>query len=130
MLSKTRKLIIERAVRRGIKVLDQAKPDWYKRGVINLRQLNMKSCHVCILGQAYKPEETWGNGYATGLRELGMLAREGKIKLPRGVNPDDIDPDSIGCSTNFPENEAWNYLRDVWKSEIRARRKARRAVAA
>ena len=51
-------------LKRGFKFLDKNKPGWEKE--INLRELNMKNCCNCILGQLYD-----GN-YYRGNRLLGL----------------------------------------------------------
>lgn len=52
-----------RAVRRGAKLLDREKPDWFK--LVDLDRLNLDSSLTCILGQVY------GDYYA-GRVDLGI----------------------------------------------------------
>ena len=65
-------------LKRGFKFLDKNNPGWEKE--INLRELNMKNCCNCILGQLYD-----GN-YYTGVEILGLKDWDEKMGFytPRG----------------------------------------------
>jgi hypothetical protein len=93
-------------VRRGIAVLNKARPSWVKS--ISVKDLRLESCELCVLGQLYQ------NDYYRGLAILN-----GKVEE---------DPEAFGfCEDAEVDSE---LLDQVWAEEIaKQRRLARKAAA-
>jgi hypothetical protein len=103
-------------VKRGVKVLDQAMPGWWRPGKIDLKSLDLANCDLCVLGQLYANGEV---GYYRGQEILKELHAEGKLRLPARVP--EVNPEELG----FAGFRGLDYdaLTDVWDAEIRVRRR-------
>jgi hypothetical protein len=116
-------------VKRGIKLLDQAKPGWWRPGKIDLGRLDLSSCSLCVLGQLYNGKP---GGYARGLEALTKLAAEGKLRVPRSwfdlgpyFGEKEILGARIGCDIpDDLDDIGYEDLTALWDAEIRARRRA------
>jgi hypothetical protein len=113
---------IDKAVARGVKLLDKKKPTWFKR--IKLDRLAMPDAHACILGQVYAPAES-SDPFASGpagffiaLERLGFavssLADVSALQQAQ----------KHGFNLAGGSNEDWSYLTEKWVRVIKRRLKA------
>lgn len=108
-------------VKKGAKLLDKEKPNWYKRWRLSLSSLNMESCNTCVLGQNYAADfrracqKGEADSYLGSPYELaeGMLGVEGS---------------QFGFDSFYdPKAGQWveyDALQHQWELEIQRRRKA------
>jgi hypothetical protein len=125
-----------KAVRRGIELLDKARPAWFRE--IYVPELNLGSTQYCMLGQLYD-DYTEGaerlSEVLTGLRE--RFAKVGKNSAIWGLDSACLDPEWYGFEalsasrTGYGEewnrNHGYSILTEVWTAEILSRRAAERA---
>ena len=94
----------DRVVNRGARLLDKARPEWWKR--IDVPTLRMYSCEKCILGQEYSGDvihvEDEIPGYWIGGMELGVCGEEPKYGFS------DL-------------KDRWTSLRSAWVRLIKSR---------
>src|SRR3990167_11322084 len=72
---------LHRAVKRGVKVLDQVEPGWHKK--IDLTKLQLSDIRQCMLGQLH-------GHYEDGLNELTDALTEARVVFSR--NKDEHKP--------------------------------------
>lgn len=99
----------ERAVRRGIKLLNQQVPNWWQ--AVRLDSLDMMSADRCVLGQlatAHDWDRSSFNPYGTGATRLGLTMGE--------------DCRRYGFDTlEFGSTPEYRWLTERWRQEIQKR---------
>lgn len=96
-------------VERGAALLDEHRPAWWRSVVF--RDLEMWSCSKCVLGQVY-------GRFGDGLDDL----------WPSGWN--DEETFQAGFDLPLPRELAdWDRLADLWREQVRIRRRAARSAS-
>jgi len=76
---------IARRVAKGAALLDEKRPGW--DAAIDLAALDLGSCHLCVVGQLFGPEQEYGldeGPFGYGLNALGIPRfREGEYGFDR-----------------------------------------------
>ena len=113
----------ERAVARGVRLLDKVKPTWWngkRRPTIDLKTLDLGNTCNCTLGQVYRPPKltkrslmNTSSGYEIGLRTLGLLSG--------GRHGFDIPASKLSFSAR---RKRYGVLGQRWREVIRRRRRA------
>ena len=93
---------IKLQVQAGVALLDKKQPNW--RNVINLAELDLKSCEKCILGQVFHRFE------------IGKKI----LNIERSASNYGFDPDwmMIDATTRVDEDILWEEYDKRWKQEI------------
>lgn len=89
---------IVEAVAKGAAWLDEVHPRW--ASLIDISKLSMDDCPMCVLGQS----RPFGGGFYTNCEDK----RAGWAE-------------QHGFTLVFADEGAWDYLRDLWAMEVRAR---------
>jgi hypothetical protein len=114
---------IDKAVARGVKLLDKKKPTWFKR--IKLDRLDMPDAHACILGQVYAPAESSDPfsrgpaGFFIALERLGFY-KDADVDETMAVR----EAQKYGFALEDMRPEACSYLTEKWVRIIKRRLKA------
>ena len=104
---------IEQRVQRGVKLLDEYDPDWFKQ--INLEKLDLSNCHECLLGQLFK---SFGHGVDIFFKEV-----EDSVEYPmyNGEYRESVEHGFAGYvrdACDVPLMRYYQYLTDAWKQVI------------
>jgi hypothetical protein len=99
----------------GVAVLDEQVPGWEQR--INLQQLNLNHCNLCVLGQLYH-DVTDPVAYLGEARVLGILGRLGDLGF------DMTDAEELRFDAGDGSNPVYEGLTAEWVRVIEARRSA------
>lgn len=94
----------EDEVRKGVELLDAANPSWAEQ--VNLRELQLNDCTLCILGQVY-------GHYTSGKSVLNFN--------PSGNLDVDIAHGFTFGFSPYKNLEDWHDLGETWKAAIRKR---------
>ena len=96
---------IEARIQKGIALLDQKNPGWYKD--IDLETLDIERCEGCVLGQIY--------GFITGSRILGIRGEE---RAEHGFDIEYTDSREKDVSRYIQLTEAWRpHIEDMQEGE-------------
>ena len=105
MLTKSDKLKLSHAVRRGVKFLDSYDPDWQDE--IDIPDLDMSDDGYCILGHVM-------GGYADALDDLG---KDESWAIDHG-----FQISYFQLQAPEPDGQAYSYLSERWIDHIKKRR--------
>lgn len=108
----TKESIPDRA-RRGAALLDQVRPGWWKS--ITPEDIEMSSCHWCILGQVY-------GHYSCG---VDTLARTDDDLCRLGFT---LSPAEERCGGPPQDAPEWADLAAAWSAEIEVRSRTEQGV--
>jgi len=104
-------------VRRGVKLLDSIKPNWFKK--INLKEFDLGDGSMCVLGQVY-------GDFTAAVNDIATDAVKNLAKRTKLVFQDEpiLDPVYYG----FDRSSAAGYedLAHEWQLVIAKRQKAAR----
>lgn len=115
-------------VARGVALLDEKKPGWYKQ--IDVKKLHLSSCTDCVLGQLYGSEADLGqkcgpnslagliagSGYCLGTYTLGLTSWEGDLPAKHGFSIE-----IPRCDSDCGYNRDWAGLTKAWVDAINAK---------
>jgi hypothetical protein len=115
-----RKDTIRRAASRGAAWLDMNVPGWSRK--IKRRQLQMENGTYCILGQideanilGYDNDPDNGRGYEHALRQLG-ITEDAKAERLGFILP--VTAEGVNGAQY---DEAYEFLTEAWRDELKAR---------
>lgn len=108
-------------VDRGIELLDDHYPNWWKK--IELSELNMAHCSTCILGQVFEIEEPESYRSSERYRQVFW-----ELIRPQGSSEIDEEDDIEDFYFGFDLYPLWNFvgyldLAQEWVNRISEKRK-------
>ena len=98
-MSKTISEALKKRVKAGAAFLDVVKPNWWKKGEVDLEELDLAQPNVCMLGELY-------GDYNYGKTKLGL---------------DNESAEFVGFYSSI--NSRYAAITKLWKAKIRALRK-------
>lgn len=107
-------------VKRGVALLDKAKPGWFQK--VNLEKFDLGNERTCVLGYVYR-------NFFDGLYTLAADAAEAKVPNLRAARPAWSGRKRLSeyyYGFNFRTSKSGEYLSQEWKRVIS--RRQRRAV--
>lgn len=110
------------AVKRGIKLLDKAQPDWAQK--IDLKDLDLGSVSYCMLGQLYEDYSDGKEALRTALSDVRSIALKlttnGELQATLyGFDTPPIDDRDLDSRYTY----GYSVLTELWTEVIKSRRR-------